>query len=70
MKIHGPDHPATLMIVFNIGNLLKQQGTLEESITYLEQAHKGFEKALGADHQFTKLAQTAINECRGITDNA
>ena len=51
------------MIQFNIGNILKQQEDFDLGKVYLEEARKGFEKTLGADHQFTKLAEKAIIEC-------
>ena len=57
-------HPnVTLMILFNIGGLLKQEGKFDEGRRMLERARAGFEQALGSDHDYTKLAANAISDC-------
>ena len=52
-RVHGPDHPGTLMSVNNLDTLLQSQGKLDLAKPYYHRALEGRERTLGLDHQNT-----------------
>ena len=57
----GLNHPDTLNTVGNLGNLLYEQGHLEETKVFFLRAFEGFEKALGSNHPHTQMARKNLS---------
>ena len=56
----GPESGPANNASFTLGNLYARKGDYEKALTYLQQAHKGHEKNLGADKLSTLKATYAI----------
>ncbi len=48
--IHGDDHPSTLRVLVNLGNILRGQDRLADAEVCLQRASDGFERAFGPTH--------------------
>ena len=52
-RIHGKDHPITLVVVSDLANLLLDQGNYVESEKLSRRALEGKERVLGTNHPKT-----------------
>ncbi len=61
-KALGPDHPNTLLSVYNLGNLYGAQGRYTEAEPLLKRALTGYERLSGPEHADTLRAVGSLGK--------
>jgi len=67
-RVLGPEHPATLTSVNNLGAVLHALGRSEEALRCFLQALEGRERILGPDHLDTQSTREWIEALSGADD--
>ncbi len=52
-KTYGSDHPEVATTLNNLGNVLREQGQLDEAKNLFQRALRIFQEVLGDDHEKT-----------------
>ena len=63
-KVHGKDHPNTLMVLSNLAIVVRKQGRAEEAISRMETCIELREWSLDSHHPVTQQMRQLLNDWR------